>query len=88
VVKYDLLNLLLNLLRLSENDVALTLNGRLLELGVLENIGQNIDGLGDIGVEGLGEVNGVFTLRMVLVIKSFFPDAPIAIERKKRPTEV
>lgn len=74
VVKDNLLNLLLNLLRLSENDVALALDSRLLELGVLQDIGQNIDGLGDIGVEGLGEVDGVLTLKKVLVASEiFFP---------------
>lgn len=74
VVKDNLLNLLLNLLGLSENDVALALDGRGLELGVLKNIGQNIDGLGDIGVESLGEVNGVFTLKKALVVSDiFFP---------------
>lgn len=59
VVEDDLLELLLDLLGLAEDDVALTLNGRLLELGVLENVGENVDALGDIGVEGLGEVDGV-----------------------------
>lgn len=74
VVKDNLLNLLLNLLRLSENDVALALDGRRLELGVLQDIGQNIDGLGDIRVEGLGEVDGVLALKKVLVASEiFFP---------------
>lgn len=62
VVENNLLNLLLNLLGLAEDHVALSLDGRLLELGVLEDIGKNVDALGNIGVEGLGEVDGVFTL--------------------------
>lgn len=62
VVKYNLLDLLLNLLRFTEDDVAFALNGGLLELRVLENIGENIDTLGNIGVEGLGEVDGVLAL--------------------------
>lgn len=63
VVENDLLDLLLNLLRLSKNNITLALNGRLLELRVLENIGQNIDTLRNVGVEGLGEIDGVFALR-------------------------
>lgn len=62
VVKDNLLNLLLNLLGLSKNDVALALDGGLLEKGVLENIGEDINALGDISVEGLGEVDGVLAL--------------------------
>lgn len=63
VIENNLLDLLLNLFRLAEDYVALTLDGGLLELGVLENIGENVDALGNIRVEGLGEVDGVFTLR-------------------------
>jgi hypothetical protein len=62
VIKNNLLNLLLNLLGLSENNVALTLDGGLLELGVLENIGEDIDTLGNIRVESLGKVDGVLAL--------------------------
>lgn len=63
VVKDDLLDLLLDLLGLAEDDVALALDGGLLELGVLEDIGEDVDALGNIGVEGLGEVDGVLALR-------------------------
>lgn len=62
VVENNLLELLLNLLRLAENDVALALDGGLLELGVLENILENVDALGDVLVEGLGEVDSVLAL--------------------------
>lgn len=62
VVKDNLLDLLLDLLGLAEDDVALALDGGLLELGVLENIGQDVDTLGNVGVEGLGEVDGVLAL--------------------------
>lgn len=62
VVKDNLLDLLLNLLGLSEDNVALALNGGLLEQGVLENIGEDVDALGDVRVEGLGEVDGVLAL--------------------------
>lgn len=62
VVENNLLELLVNLLLLAEDDITLTLNGRGLELGVLENIGQDVDGVRDIGVEGLGVVDGVLAL--------------------------
>jgi hypothetical protein len=67
VIENNLLDLLLNLLGLSEDNVALTLDGGLLELGVLENIGENVDTLRNIRVESLGEVDGVFALGVVLV---------------------
>lgn len=62
VVEDNLLKLLLNLLGLPENDVALALDGRLLELGVLENVLDDVDALGNILVECLGEVNSVLAL--------------------------
>ena len=62
VVEDNLLELLVNLLLLAQDHIALTLNGASLELGVLEDIGQDVDGLGDIVVESLGVVDGVFSL--------------------------
>ena len=62
VVENNLLELLLNLLRLAKDDVALALDGGLLELGVLENILENVDALGDVLVESLGEVDSVLAL--------------------------
>lgn len=62
VVKDNLLDLLLNLLGLPQDNVALALDGSLLELGVLEDVGEDVDELGNIGVEGLGEVDGVLAL--------------------------
>lgn len=62
VVEDDFLELLVNLLLFAENDVALALDGLGLELGVLQNIGKNVDSCGDVGVEGLGVVDGVFAL--------------------------
>jgi hypothetical protein len=64
VIENNLLDLLLNLLGLSEDNVALTLDGGLLELGVLENIGENVDALRNIRVESLGEVDGVLALEV------------------------
>jgi hypothetical protein len=70
MVENNLLELLLDLLGLPQNHITLALNGGLLELGVLENIGENIDTLRRILVQGLGEVDGVFTLICLLVLET------------------
>ena len=62
VIEDDLLNLLLNLLGLSEDDIALPLDSLLLKLGVLENVLEDVDGLGHVLVQRLGEVDGVLAL--------------------------
>lgn len=62
VVEDDFLNLLLDLLRLAQDHVTLALDGGLLELGVLEDIGEDIDTLWHVLIEGLGKVDGVLTL--------------------------
>ena len=62
VVEDNLLELLVDLLLLAEDDVALALDGRGLELGVLEDVGEDVDGGGNVVVEGLGVVDGVFAL--------------------------
>jgi hypothetical protein len=68
VVEDNLLELLLHLLRLAQDNVALPLDGGLLELGVLEDVLQDVDALGDVLVEGLGEVDGVLALFPVLAV--------------------
>ena len=62
VVEDNLLELLVNLLLLAQDHITLTLDGASLKLGVLKDISEDIDGLGDIVVEGLGVVDGVFSL--------------------------
>lgn len=62
VVENDLLKLLVYLFLLAENDITLALNRGGLELGVLEDIRENVDGGGDVVVESLGVVDGVFAL--------------------------
>jgi hypothetical protein len=69
VVENNLLELLVNLLLFAENDITLALNGLGLELRVLENVGEDVDGGGDVIVEGLGVVDGVFAL--------LFPSIPM-----------
>jgi hypothetical protein len=80
VIKDNFLQLLVNLLRFSQNDIPLTLNRRWLELGVLENIGKDVDGGGYIGVESLCVVDGVFTLDIML--------ASISSSGRSQPTDV
>lgn len=65
VVEDDLLELLVNLLLLAEDHITLTLNGAGLELRVLEDVSEDVDGLGNVGVEGLGVVDGVFSLSLI-----------------------
>jgi len=67
VVEYNLLELLLNLLRLAQDHIAFPLNCRLFELRVLENVLKNIDTLGNVLVQGLGKVDGVLALYDMLV---------------------
>jgi hypothetical protein len=59
VVEDDLLHLLINLLLLPYNDVPFPLNSPLLELRVLEDIRDDVDGLGHVLAEGLGVVDGL-----------------------------
>lgn len=68
VVENNLLDLLLNLLRLAQDDVPFPLDGGLLKLGVLEDIGKDIDTLWYVLVKGLGEVDGVLALEQMLDI--------------------
>jgi hypothetical protein len=62
VVKDNFLELLVDLFLFAEDDITLALDGLRLELGVLEDIGENVDGGGDVIVEGLGVVDGVLAL--------------------------
>ena len=57
MVKDDLLVLLVDLLLLTQDDVTLALDGAGLELGVLEDVGDDVDGLRDVLAEALGVVD-------------------------------
>lgn len=59
VVKDDLLKLLVHLLLLTKDHVPLPLDGRLVELRVLENVREDVDSLVDVLVERLGVVDGL-----------------------------
>ena len=76
VVENNLLELLVNLLLLTQDDVPLTLNGTGLQLRVLKDVCEDVDGLGDIVVEGLRVVNSVFPLEATIssmLSKTFLP---------------
>ena len=62
MIKNDFLELLVDFLLFSQNYVSLSLDGLGLEFGILQDIGEYVDRSRDIGVEGLGVVDGVFTL--------------------------
>lgn len=66
VVENNLLELLVNLLLLTQDHIPLTLNGTGLQLRVLENVCEDVDGLGNVAVERLGVVDCVFPLREVI----------------------
>lgn len=64
VVKDDLLVLLVNLLLLPQDDVPLALNGRSLELRVLQNVRDDVNSLVDVLAERLGVVDGLLARRV------------------------
>jgi hypothetical protein len=59
MVKFDLLVLFVDLLLLVYYDVALALDCAAFELGVLEDVRDDVDGLRDILAEALGIVDGL-----------------------------
>jgi hypothetical protein len=61
MVKHDLLVLLVDLLLLAQDNIAFTLDGATFEFGVLEDVGDDVDGLWDVLAEALGIVDGLFT---------------------------
>ena len=59
MVKQDLLMLLVHLLLLAQNDIAFALDGAAFELRVLEDVGDDVDGLRDVLAEALGVVDSL-----------------------------
>jgi len=59
VIEDNLLHLLVDLLLLAEDDIALTLNSLVVQGRVLEDIREDLNRLGDIGLEGLGVVDSL-----------------------------
>lgn len=62
VVEDNLLKLLVDLLLFTKDNVSLPLDGLGIELRVLQDIREDVDGGGYVVVEGLGVVDGVFAL--------------------------
>lgn len=62
MVEDDFFQLFVHFFLFAENDVALALDGRVLELAVLEDVGEDVNGGWDVGVEGFGVVDCVFAL--------------------------
>lgn len=67
VIEHNLFQLLVNLFLFPKDNITLALDCGWLELGVLKDIGENVDSVGDIRVEGLGIVDGVLTLQPMSV---------------------
>lgn len=62
VIEHYLFQLLINLLLFAQDDGTLALNRALFQSGVLQDIGQNLNRLSDVILEGLGVVDGVLAL--------------------------
>lgn len=68
MVKDNFLELLVNLLLLPKDDVALSFYSLGFELGILQDVRQNVYGSRDIGIEGFGVIDGVFALWSVQLL--------------------
>ena len=62
VIEDDFLELAVDFLLLTDNDVSFSLNGIIFKLGVLDDVCKDLDGLGSVILEGFGVVDGVFAL--------------------------
>lgn len=62
VIKDDFLELAVDFLLLTDDDVSFSLNGTVFELGVLDDVGKDLDGLGGIILKGFGVVDSVLAL--------------------------
>lgn len=65
MVENDFLELLVDFFLFTENNITLTLDSLLVKLGVLEDVGEDVDGLGDVGVKRLGVVDCVLALHQM-----------------------
>lgn len=59
MIENDLLQLLVNLLLLPEDNITFSFDGRRVKLGVLEDVTDNIDSLGNILLEAFGVVDSL-----------------------------
>lgn len=68
VVENNFFDLFFDFFGFVEDDVVFMFDGGRFEFGVLENVGDNVDVFGNVGVESFSEVDGVFMLDGGLVI--------------------
>ena len=64
VIEDNLLHLLVHLLLFSQNNVSFPLDCRSLQFRVLQNVGDDVDGLVDVLAEALGVVDGLLSGRV------------------------
>lgn len=64
MVENDFFQLLVNLLLFPKNNISLPLDSRVLQLGVLKDVTDDIDGDGNILAETLGVVHGLLAGRV------------------------
>jgi hypothetical protein len=62
MVKDNLFELFVYLFLFTQNHIALTLDGRFFQVGILENIGKDLDGFADIFLERFRIVDCILTL--------------------------
>lgn len=78
VVKDDFLELLIDLFLFAQDHVALALDGGLLELGILQNVGENFDRFADVVFERFCVVDGIFTLEAFTVSGGIRPSVVVS----------
>ena len=62
MVKNNFFQLLVYFFLFSEYDIPLSLDSLRLKFGILQDVGEDVDGSWDVGVEGFGIVDSVFSL--------------------------
>lgn len=68
MIENNFLQLLVNLFRFSQDNIAFSLNCFRLEFRVCKDIGKDIDGGRDIGIKGFGVIYGILTLLLILAL--------------------
>lgn len=72
MIENDFLQLLINLFGLSQDNIALSLNCLWFEFRIRQDIGKDVDGGRDIGIEGFGVIYCVLTLSSMLALTLAF----------------
>ena len=74
VIKDNFLQIHLDLLHFTENHTPLPLDLLLAVLGVLQDVGQDLDGVADVAGQALGVVDGLFSRRVGVDVGSHVLD--------------